>query len=591
MLDPRVYRAGFLPLIAAIVVVMFSLQTAPQPLPEPVTPPAFEPGSAVRAARTIATLTPDRAPGSEGERRTADLIRERFASIEGAEVAVQEFEGSWEGEDVELRNVLVTLPGASEEVLLVVAPRDTATTPDASGSAAATGLLLELADSLGATRHERTIVLASTAGSPLGEAGIAELIEGLPAPEGITAAIAITDPGAPIAEQGPHVIAGRAQPDSVSGGLTATADRISTGAYGNDAFSEGPWSSLARLALPTGTGQAAALSLAGIEAIAISPAGERPPGNSSAAAEAASRQSISASGVAVAELINTLDEEDARPEHGPADLIYVDGSVLPGWSLALLALAIVLPAFLAAGDVWLRDRRRDPRTVRRSIPWALERALPPAVALLTVLVLDLVGLIPDPGFPYDPAGIEIGVRAALAFAAIVLATAFATLLIRPMRTPLDAEPQTLAAAAGLMCCIAVVGVWLLNPYLALLLAPATHVWLLAARTVGPPRLAVLGAAIALALIPVAAALLTVISALELGAGAPWHLLLLLASGQIGLLQGGLWCLLIGGLIAAVAATRAAPLVDPAPAGPRVLGPAGHRGPGSLGGTPSGLPGR
>ena len=47
-----------------------------------------------------------------------------------------------------------------------------------------------------------------------------------------------------------------------------------------------------------------------------------------------------------------------------------------------------------------------------------------------------------------------------------------------MRTPLDVEPQTLAAAAGLLTGLAIFGIWLLNPYLALLLAPAAHVWLL-----------------------------------------------------------------------------------------------------------------
>ena len=38
---------------------------------------------------------------------------------------------------------------------------------------------------------------------------------------------------------------------------------------------------------------------------------------------------------------------------------------------------------------------------------------------------------------------------AVAFAALAGAVAIAALLVRPMRTPLDAEPQTLAAAAGL----------------------------------------------------------------------------------------------------------------------------------------------
>ena len=70
-----------------------------------------------------------------------------------------------------------------------------------------------------------------------------------------------------------------------------------------------------------------------------------------------------------------------------------------------------------------------------------------------------------------------------------------------MRTPLDAEPQTLAAAAGLLTGLSVLGIWLLNPYLALLLAPTAHVWLLAARASGPPRTGVLATAAAISLLP------------------------------------------------------------------------------------------
>ena len=84
----------------------------------------------------------------------------------------------------------------------------------------------------------------------------------------------------------------------------------------------------------------------------------------------------------------------------------------------------------------------------------------------------------------------------------LLAIALAALLIRPLRTPLDAEPQTLAAAAGLTCSVAVLGIWLLNPFMALLLVPAAHVWLLPARAQGPPRSTTIAIFALISLIPI-----------------------------------------------------------------------------------------
>ena len=69
MLDPRIYRAAFLPTIAAVVLLMFSLEPAPAPLEGPVSTPTFEGRETARVARSIATTTPDRTPGSRATGR------------------------------------------------------------------------------------------------------------------------------------------------------------------------------------------------------------------------------------------------------------------------------------------------------------------------------------------------------------------------------------------------------------------------------------------------------------------------------------------------------------------------------------------
>ena len=67
-----------------------------------------------------------------------------------------------------------------------------------------------------------------------------------------------------------------------------------------------------------------------------------------------------------------------------------------------------------------------------------------------------------------------------------------------MRTPLDVEPQTLAAAAGLMTGLSVFGIWLVNPYLALLLAPVGSRLAPGRTRFGPPRAGIVTASPAFA---------------------------------------------------------------------------------------------
>jgi hypothetical protein len=116
--------------------------------------------------------------------------------------------------------------------------------------------------------------------------------------------------------------------------------------------------------------------------------------------------------------------------------------------------------------------------------------------------------------------------------------------------------------------------WLLNPYAALRVIGALHLWLLlvSPRT-RPPRLAGL-ALVALALVPLA--LLIAFYARELGvgpAGIAWDAVLLLAGGHVGIAATVLWSLGFGCVVAAAL---------------RIRGPLSYAGPGSLGGTESAL---
>ena len=89
--------------------------------------------------------------------------------------------------------------------------------------------------------------------------------------------------------------------------------------------------------------------------------------------------------------------------------------------------------------------------------------------------------------------------------------------------------------------------WLANPYLALLLVPAAHVWLLAAGRPGAAGRAVRALVAVAAWVPAIAAAAAVAGALELGAAAPWTMTLMVADGQIGLGVTLPFCFLAGGL--------------------------------------------
>jgi hypothetical protein len=588
MFDTRIYRAGFLPTLAAVVVLMFSLEPIPEPLEEPTTTPAFSGREAARQARTMTTLAPAPTPGSSGDAALAGLVRERFEAVPGGDVSVQEVEGSFDGEDVTLRNVLLTFPGELEEAILVVAGRDSAEGSGATTSAAATATLLGLADDLGGARHRRTLVLASTSGVADGARGARELARALPESTPIEAAITIAAPGVPDPEP-PFVVPGRAGPESISAGLIETVDEIAATQFEAPVEPPGAWSGFARLAIPVGIGEASALADEGLEAVAISAHGERPPPPEEDTEATLSPETLFAAGSSALETVLTLDEAAGEPSSGPDAYIRVSDNLLPGWGLALLAMALLLPALVAAADLWLRERRRTPKTARRSVPWALERALLPLAALLLIYGLAAVGLLPAPDFPYDPERFPPAAEGPIALVGLAIAVTLAALLVRPLRTPLDAEPQTLAAAAGLLCGGAVAGIWFLNPFLALLLVPTAHVWLLPARTEGPPRRRTIAIAGALALLPVVAAGIEVASALDLGLTAPWQLLLLFAGGHFGLFMGLLLCLLLGGLIACVSAAGGGVRFGPATPKASLRGPTGYAGPGSLGGTPSSLP--
>lgn len=555
MIDPRIYRAGFLPAIVALVVVMFSVQPLPEPLEPPISPVGFEAGPGARVARQIVAVAPERQPGSEGDSLAADLVSERFGAIEGGELSEQPFEGSFDGDDVELRNVILVLPGESERQVVLMARRDSAEGPGFATSAAATGALVEIAESFGGARHSKTLVFVSTTGGSDGAQGAREFAEHYPERDLIDAAIAIEQPAADESEP-PHVLPWSTEDDSTAIQLTLTAEQAVSEQIDVAGDGDGLVAGLLRLALPSGLGEQSVLVAEGIDAVGLSSAGERPlPPSRDDTTEALSAPTLADFGRAALSMLVTLDATTEALERGPGSYVTFSDNLIPGWSIALLVIALVLPAGLAAVDAMARAWRKR-EGLPRDLVWVASRSLPFLAALVLAYLLALSGLAPSPRFPYDPGRFEVGWRSALVLLFLVVATVLAWIAIRALRVPRGAGRDGLAAATGVVLCGSVAAVWLLNPYLALLLVPAAHVWLAAIGSGGPARRAVIAVAVAAALILPLIAAVDLAGRLEVGITVPWQLLLMVTGGQIGFVTALLGCLVAGGLVALIATALA-----------------------------------
>src|SRR4051795_7514839 len=78
MLDPRVYRAAFAPLLLALVIAAFSLGDRPRPIQTTLAPDAFDGPRAFATLQRLVSRFPDRRPGDAGDDAVAAAIGRSF---------------------------------------------------------------------------------------------------------------------------------------------------------------------------------------------------------------------------------------------------------------------------------------------------------------------------------------------------------------------------------------------------------------------------------------------------------------------------------------------------------------------------------
>src|SRR4051794_9638723 len=544
MIDFRIYRAGFAPALAAIVVLLFALTAPPDPVPGPAASAEFDEVAAARIDRQITDAAAERTPGSEGDARVADLVTQHFRQVEGGLVSEQRFGGEFDGHGVDLRNVILTLPGATDRSVVVMAPRDSGSGPGAASSAAATAVLLELVDELSDQSHTKTLVFVSTDGSSAGALGAREFATSYPDRAAIDAVIDVWQPGA-ANPHGPFVLQSSADSASASAQLVRTVEQALSDQTALAPSSDGTFGELVDLALPSGLGEQAVLIEHGLTAVGLSSAGARPLPASQDAPEDVSSSTIGDFGRTALLVAVTIDGATSPLEHGPGTYVPLAGNLVPGWALALLALTLLLPAALAAADGIRRAVRRGAGIGWAGV-WAASRALPFLAALLFFFFLSLVGLVASPTFPFDPNLFGVGAGQMVVMVLVFCVAAGVYYALRGWRVPAVLPSAAAVPALGALSAVAVFIAWLVNPSLGLLLVPTAHVWVVSASrrdVLAWPF--VLGAG-TLSLLPLVAALVHVSG--SLGPAAPWLLLLMVSDGQFGFAMMLSLCLVGGGLL-------------------------------------------
>src|SRR4051812_20574790 len=135
VLDPRVYRAAFVPALLAMFVVAFSLEGRPRPATTRLAADAFD-GFRVyggpRARNSLLELAaafPDRRPGGPGDAALADRVAGTLRQ-DGFRVTRRQDQGQTADGKIALETVEGVRPGRSDRRIVVLSHRDAGTSPD-----------------------------------------------------------------------------------------------------------------------------------------------------------------------------------------------------------------------------------------------------------------------------------------------------------------------------------------------------------------------------------------------------------------------------------------------------------------------------
>jgi Peptidase family M28 len=596
MLNGRLYRAAFLPFFFAVAIAAFSLTGHPRSLTSTLAPDAFDGAHASAELSSLAAEFPNRRPGSRADEGLASRVAQTLEALGGSAgggftVHTRRFSAQTIDGERTLTTVTAQRPGSTElSPIAILAHRDSAARGGAAAELSATAALLELARVFAARETKRTIVLVSTSGGTGGDAGASDFAAHAPTP--LDATIVLGDL-AGTHQRKPFVVPFSDGFGSAPLQLQSTVADAIAQETGSASGAPSTLGQLAHLMFPFTVGEQGPLNRAGLPAVLVQVSGERGP----SASDAVSRERLEGYGRGV---LNGVDALDIAPDITSTAQtgVLVQRKTFPVWALRLLLATLLLPPLVVTADGLARVRRRG-EPVGRSLPWALACALPFFVCALFARLLGSSGILGEaPASPVAPNALPFDWAAGRAVLAVGLVLVLAW-LVWPMglrRVRLRALPDSDAAGIAMLIVMLAVclAVWAANPFTALLLLPALHLWLLVVSPELRPRPPAALALVAVGLAPLV--LIVAFYARQLGLGpgqVAWTAVLLFAGGYVGVPAAILWSLAFG---CAAAATMLSLQAPAASAGPTIddrhevtiRGPISYAGPGSLGGTRSAL---
>jgi hypothetical protein len=581
MLDLRIYRAAFVPILFVLVVVAFSLKARPGPIQTALPPDAFDAPRAFRLLGDLAQRYPDRAPGSEDDLALAGVVQRTFEATD-FEVTTTDVDAETIDGERPLRTVIAARPGSLNRAIVVLAHRDAHGAP-AKAALSSTAALLELSRLLNGRTTRRTIVLVSTSGGSGGNAGAEDWAKRVSAP--VDAVLVLGDM-AGVTQRRPQVVGW----SNTSGVAPQRLMRTVEQAVGVESGSPGSTRSIMqalRLAFPFTVSEQGVIGAQGLPAVLLSASGELGPKEGAPVSE----ERMEGMGRAMLRSLTALDEGADVEPGSPQSTVQVRNRLLPLWAIRLLGAVAFLPPLLAAIDGLARVRRRR-EAVLPWLAWILAVGSPLLAAGLVLMLLRVLGLVTAPPAPVFPGVIGVSIGVIIVAAAVVI---LGYLMVWPLLRRL--APAAGGGGAGialaLLTQLLAWIVWLTNPYAALFLVPAVHLWLLAVAPEmrggrGWRLMFVVAPAIPFVLAAFAYTIALNTNPVQLG----WVGLLAIAGGHVSPLSLAIWSFLVGCGLSALIISMATEPARPERkglAGPgQVLsrGPLTYAGPGSLGGTDS-----
>ena len=607
MLEPRIYRMGIVPVVLAVIILAFSIEDQPGALHSNVVPDAFNGQHAYATMQMLAGSYPDRPSGSPGDGRLAGYVANQLGPKGyGYKVSTDFFTGATPHGDRLLENIIGYRAGGGNGSVVIVSHRDAARSPS-EASVSGTAVMLELARVLAGQTLNRTLVVVSTTGSD-GAAGTQQLASEIPGP--IDAVVVLGDLAGTGTRQPLIVpwsdgqdVAPTALRDTISAALSAQTGLSSQGA--------GLFGQLAHLAFPMSASEQAPLVADGLPAVELSLSSGRDP----AAREPTSSSRIAEMGRAALAAVSAL--EAGSGVGSPSTYMLWAGKVIPAWAVRLLVLILILPVLAVTVDGMARARRRG-HVVSRWIGWVIASASPFILATILIVIARATGWIgPASSVPVNSGSWPLGGGGIALLVVLGLLIVGGLLWLRPAmigllglqgrlaaprpeangrsapesrrdRGPGSSHDAGAAAGVLLVMCVIAFAIWVSNPFAALLLVPALHLWL---WVVTPDVRLPVPVTVGLVLVGLApVALLATYFALTFGVGPlglTWDGVLLLAGGGVSVLGAIEWSLLAGCALSVVAIAWRAQ-AKPAEVPVTVRGPVSYAGPGSLGGTESAL---